>query len=66
MKFIYLRHYIMVAIGIKTGMHRVRTYDEIIHDDVIFPRDKIHLPDRMATQLRNLPQLTRFDEVDAK
>ena len=45
-------------------MHRVRTYDEIIHDDVLFPKDRIALPDRMATQLRNLPQLTRFDEID--
>ena len=38
---------------------------EIIHDDVLFPTDKINLPDRMATILRNLPQLTRFDEIDA-
>ena len=46
-------------------MHRVRTYDEIMHDDVLFPTDKINLPDRMATRLRNLPQLTRLDELDA-
>ena len=45
-------------------MHRVRTYDEIIHDDILFPKDRIQLPNRMATQLRNLPQLTRFDEID--
>ena len=62
----YLRHYIMVAIEFYLKeFHRVRTYDEIIHDDVLFPTDKIKLPDRMATQLRNLPQLTRFDEIDA-
>ena len=45
-------------------MHRVRTYDEIIHDDILYPKDRIQLPNRMATQLRNLPQLTRFDEID--
>ena len=56
----------MVAFEFSTkDMHRVRTYDEIIHDDVLFPTDKINLPDRMATRLRNLPQLTRFDEIDA-
>ena len=56
----------MVAFDFSTkDMHRVRTYDEIIHDDVLFPTDKINLPDRMATRLRNLPQLTRFDEIDA-
>ena len=56
----------MVTFDFSTkDMHRVRTYDEIIHDDVLFPTDKINLPDRMATRLRNLPQLTRFDEIDA-
>jgi hypothetical protein len=46
----------------KAAMHRVPTYDEIIKDTIIAPKDKIELPDRMATQLRNSPQLTRFDD----
>ena len=55
----------MVAINFnKAIMHRVPTYDEIIKETITHPTDKIQLPDRMATRLRNLPQLTRFDEVD--
>ena len=49
---------------IKSQMHRMPTYDEVIYDTVINPTDRISLPDRMATQLRNTHQLTRFDEVD--
>ena len=50
---------------IKSQMHRRPTYDEVIYDAILNPTDKIKLPDRMATQLRNTHQLTRFDEVDA-
>jgi hypothetical protein len=46
----------------KAVMHKVPTNDEIIRDTVIAPKDRIALPDRMATQLRNSPQLTRFDD----
>ena len=49
---------------IKSQMHRMPTYDEIIYDTVINPTYRISLPDRMATQLRTTHQLTRFDEVD--
>ena len=49
---------------IKSQMHRMPTYDEVLYDTVLHPTDKIALPDRMATQLRNTHQLTRFDEVD--
>ena len=49
---------------IKSQMHRMPTYDEVIYDAVLHPTDKIRLPDRMATQLRNTHQLTRSDEVD--
>jgi hypothetical protein len=56
----------MVAINFnKAIMHRVPTYDEIIKETITHPTDKIQLPDRMATRLRNLPQLTRFDDVDS-
>ena len=57
----------MVAINFnKAIMHRVPTYDEIIKETITHPTDKIHLPDRMATRLRNLPQLTRFDDVEPR
>ena len=46
-------------------MHRVPTYAELIKETITHPTDKIHLPDRTATRLRNLPQLTRFDDVDS-
>ena len=49
---------------IKSQMHRMPTYDEVLYDTVINPKDRINLPDRMATQLRNTHQPTRFDEVD--
>ena len=49
---------------IKSQMHRMPTYDEVIYDTVIKPTDRINLPDRTATRLRNTHQLTRFDEVD--
>jgi hypothetical protein len=61
--FNYLRPYIMVEL-LKSSMHRVPTYEEIIYDTVLNPTDKIALPNRRASQLRSLPQLTRFDEVD--
>jgi hypothetical protein len=47
-----------------SNMHRVPTYDEIVDEATIHPIDKIKLPDRQATFIRNLPQMTRFDEVD--
>jgi hypothetical protein len=48
----------------KAVMHRVPTYEELIQDTILHPIDKIKLPDRQATFLRNSPQLTRFDELD--
>ena len=47
-----------------SNMHRVPTYGEIIEEAILHPTDKIQLPDRQATFIRNLPQMTRFDEVD--
>ena len=46
----------------KAVMHKVPTYDELVRDTILDPKDKIALPNRMATQLRNTPQLTRFDD----
>ena len=42
-------------------MHKKPTYEEMIRLSMD-PNDKIALPDRMATQLRNTPQLTKFDD----
>jgi hypothetical protein len=43
-------------------MHRKPTYEEVIRDTITHPTDKIELPDRVATQIRNLPKLIRFDD----
>jgi hypothetical protein len=50
--------------GYVYNMHRVPTYAEIIEEAIIHPVDKIQLPDRQALFIRNLNQMTRFDEVD--
>jgi hypothetical protein len=50
--------------GYVYNMHKVPTYAEIIEEAIIHPVDKIKLPDRQALFIRNLPQMTRFDEVD--
>jgi hypothetical protein len=42
--------------------HRKPTYDELIQEAVIHPTETIKYPNRIATQLRNTPQLTRFDD----
>ena len=42
--------------------HRKPTYDELIQEALIHPTDIIKYPNRIATQLRNSPQLTRFDD----
>ena len=52
--------YIM-SISVK-GYHRKPTYDELIQEAVINPTETIKYPNRIATQLRNTPQLTRFDD----
>ena len=44
------------------GYHRKPTYDELIQEAVINPTEKIKYPNRIATQLRNTAQLTRFDD----
>ena len=46
----------------KAVMHKVPPYDELVRDTILDPKDKIALPNRMATQLRNTPPLTRFDD----
>jgi hypothetical protein len=42
--------------------HRKPTYEELIQEAVINPTDMIKYPNRIATQLRNTQELTRFDD----
>ncbi len=42
--------------------HKKPTYEEMVKESITNPTDKIALPDREATQLRNTPQLTRYDD----
>ena len=44
--------------------HRKPTYDELIQEAIIHPTETIKYPNRIATQLINTPQLTRFDDED--
>ncbi len=46
----------------KTAYHKKPTYDEMVKESITHPTDNIGLPDRQATQLRNTPQLTRYDD----
>ncbi len=46
----------------KETYHKRPTYEEIVKETITNPTDKIALPDRQATQLRNTPQLTRYDD----
>jgi predicted phage tail protein len=42
--------------------HRKPTYEELFQEAIINPTEMIKYPNRIATQLRNTPQLTRFDD----
>ena len=44
------------------GYHRKPTYDELIQEAFINPTETIKYPNKIATQVRNTPQLTRFDD----
>ena len=46
----------------KAVMHNVPTYDELVRDTITDPKGRMALPNRMATQLRNTPQLSKFDD----
>ena len=59
--YIYIYIYIYIGNSVK-GYHRQPTYDELIQEAVIHPTETIKYPNRIATQLRNTPQLTRFDD----
>ena len=48
---------------IKAQLHKRPTYEVLLKDTVLNPKDKIDLPDREATILRKTQQLTKYDEV---
>ena len=47
----------------KAQMHKRPTYETLVKDTILEPKDKIALPDRMATILRKTQQLTRYDDA---
>lgn len=46
----------------KMTMHRRPTYETLVKDSILEPKDRIALPDRLATQLRNTQQLSMWDD----
>ena len=49
---------------LKAELHTRPTYETLVRDTILEPKDKIALPDRAATILRKTQQLTRYDEAD--
>ena len=45
----------------KQSMHKRFSYDELL-DSILNPKDKIALPNRRASQLRKLQQLSQYDD----
>ena len=48
----------------KAQMHQRPTYETLVKDTFLQPKDKIALPDRTATNLRKTQQLSRYDDAD--
>ena len=48
----------------KITMHQRPTYETMVRDTILEPKDKITLPDRRATQLRKMQQLNMFDDAE--
>ena len=48
----------------KAQMHQRPTYETLVKDKILEPKDKIALPDRAATILRKTQQLTRYDDAE--
>ena len=46
----------------KTSMHVRPTYESLLNDSVLNPKDRIALPNRRATQLRNMQYLAQYDD----
>jgi len=45
-------------------MHKRPTYETLVKDTILEPKDRIALPDRAATILRKTQQLTRYDDAE--
>ena len=48
----------------KAQMHQRPTYETLVKDTILEPKDKIALPDRTATILRKPQQLSRYDDAE--
>ena len=48
----------------KAQMHKRPTYETLVKDTNLEPKDRIALPDRAATILRKTQQLTRYDDAE--
>ena len=48
----------------KAQMHQRPTYETLVKDTILEPKDKIALPDRQATILRKTQQLSRYDDAE--
>ena len=48
----------------KAQMHQRPTYETLVRDTILEPKDKIALPDRQATILRKSQQLSRYDDAE--
>ena len=48
----------------KAQMHLRPTYETLVRDTILEPKDKIALPDRQATILRKSQQLSRYDDAE--
>ena len=48
----------------KAQMHQRPTYETLVKDTILEPKDRIALPDRAATILRKTQQLTRYDDAE--
>ena len=49
---------------VNAELHNRPTYETLVRDTILNPKDKIALPDRQATILRKTQQLTRYDEAE--
>jgi hypothetical protein len=48
----------------KAQMHQRPTYETLVKDTILEPKDEIALPDRQATILRKTQQLSRYDDAE--
>ena len=49
---------------VKSQLHQRPTYETLVRDSILEPKDKIALPDREASILIRTQQLSRYDDVE--